>query len=44
MKFISTRGRSLAENSAFAIAKGLADDGGLFVPEKFPKVSFSDLK
>ena len=39
MKFLSTRGKSIAVNSAEAIAKGLADDGGLFVPETFPNVS-----
>ncbi|MBQ8197559.1 MAG: threonine synthase [Clostridia bacterium] len=36
MKFYSTRGKSVYENAAAAIAKGLAEDGGLFVPETFP--------
>lgn len=36
MKFLSTRGQSVAVNAAEAIAKGLADDGGLFVPQCFP--------
>ena len=40
MKFLSTRGKSFVNNASEAIAKGLADDGGLFVPEKFP--NFSD--
>ncbi len=44
MKFISTRGKSEVENSAHAIAKGLADDGGLFVPERFPVISIDTLK
>ena len=39
MKFISTRGKSYAVNSATAITKGLAEDGGLFVPESFPDLS-----
>ena len=39
MKFLSTRGGNFASNSAFAIAKGLADDGGLYVPESFPDLS-----
>lgn len=39
MKFISTRGVSVVENASQAIVKGLADDGGLFVPESFPNVS-----
>lgn len=43
MKFISTRGKSQAINAASAISKGLADDGGLFVPEIFPQVSSIEL-
>lgn len=39
MRFLSTRGGNPAENASFAIAKGLADNGGLFVPETFPNVS-----
>ena len=39
MKFISTRGFDQVENSAKAITQGLAGDGGLFVPEKFPKIT-----
>ena len=38
MKFYSTRGKDVAENAAEAITKGLAADGGLFVPESFPCV------
>ncbi len=38
MKFLSTRGKSEAACAAEAIVKGLADDGGLFVPEIFPDV------
>ena len=43
MRFISTRGKSGKVSAAEAIIKGLADDGGLFVPEYFPKV-FEKLK
>ena len=39
MRFLSTRGNSVAKNAAMAITKGLADDGGLFVPESFPCVT-----
>ena len=39
MRFLSTRGGSVAKNAAQAITKGLAEDGGLFVPENFPDVS-----
>ncbi len=38
MRFVSTRGKTSAENAAYAIAKGLAEDGGLFVPEGFPAI------
>lgn len=43
MKFISTRGHSTAKNAAMAISKGLADDGGLFVPEIFPQITSQEL-
>lgn len=36
MKFISTRGGDVVSTSSEAIVKGLASDGGLFVPEYFP--------
>ncbi len=44
MKFISTRGNADAPNSSYAITKGLADDGGLFVPENFPVLSENEFK
>ncbi len=37
MKFLSTRGLEI-ENAASAIVKGLSDDGGLFVPQRFPNL------
>lgn len=43
MKFISTRGVSEVQSAAMAIAKGLADDGGLFVPEFFPSITSEEL-
>ncbi len=43
MKFVSTRGGEKA-TGARAIVKGLADDGGLFVPEKFPQVTRAELE
>lgn len=43
MKYYSTR--SLLESSAAgAIAKGLAPDGGLYVPERIPGISIEDLR
>jgi len=44
MKFNSTRNREMEVTSAFAIKNGLASDGGLYVPEEFPKVSLNDLE
>ena len=46
IKYKSTRGKETGVNASEAILKGLADDGGLFMPEKFPKFDFSleDLK
>lgn len=42
MKFISTRGGEKV-SGAKAIVQGLSDNGGLFVPESFPPVSFAEL-
>lgn len=42
MKFYSTRGFGPV-SGAEAVVKGLADDGGLFVPESFPTVSLDDI-
>lgn len=38
MDFVSTRGLSKKVTAGEAILKGLADDGGLYVPEKFPSL------
>lgn len=38
MKYGSTRGRGAALTCAEAIARGIAEDGGLFVPEALPQV------
>ena len=43
MKFISTRGGEKV-TGARAIVQGLSANGGLFVPEKFPKVSSQELE
>lgn len=43
MKFISTRGGE-SVSGAQAIVKGLSDKGGLFVPEKFPRVSLQEIE
>lgn len=41
MKYSSTRGNDVAIDSAEAIVKGLATDGGLFVPDSLPQVDAS---
>ena len=38
MQFFSTRDRSRIVTSSEAIAQGLSDEGGLFVPESFPQM------
>ena len=43
MLYQSTRGDLKKITSAQAIAQGLSEDGGLFVPESFPKISQQDL-
>ncbi len=42
MKFIDTRGGETV-TGAEAVVKGIASDGGLFVPERFPAVSREEL-
>ena len=36
MKFISTRGQAPAVSFGAALTQGLAPDGGLYVPERWP--------
>ena len=43
MKFISTRGGA-AVSGAEAIVRGMAEGGGLYVPETFPSVSAEELE
>ena len=38
MKFISTRGHGGTVTASEAIIRGLAEDGGLYVPQSFPKI------
>lgn len=38
MRYVSTRGGSEAVTLSDAVARGLAPDGGLYVPERFPAV------
>lgn len=43
MKYISTRGQSPASNFSEILLGGLAPDGGLYLPETYPKFTDSDL-
>ena len=43
MQFISTRGEERV-TGAQAIVKGIASDGGLFVPASFPAVTREELE
>ena len=38
MKYISTRNINNKVSASEAIIKGMASDGGLFVPETFPQI------
>jgi len=44
MKYISTRNRSKEFNFSEVFIKGLADDGGLFIPKTVPKLSNEKLQ
>lgn len=44
MKYISTRDTKNSITPLKAVLKGIAEDGGLFVPESLPKLSISDIK
>ncbi len=43
MQYHSTRDNSISVSSAQAIKQGLSVEGGLFVPESFPKVELEDI-
>lgn len=43
-KLVSTRNKSLKIGYSEAILKGLSDDNGLFIPENFNKIDFSNKK
>lgn len=42
MEYVSTRDKSRAVSSAYAIANGIAPDGGLYCPTEFPSLSAED--
>ena len=43
MRYCSTRNAALERTASQAILQGIAEDGGLFVPESFPRVELSAL-
>lgn len=43
MNYKSTRGAGKAVSAAFAIKQGLAEDGGLFMPEELPAITQTEL-
>lgn len=42
MKYQSTRNKSLKVDSAYAIAHGISEEGGLFIPETVPTLTAED--
>ena len=44
MRYISTRGQAPARDFAGVLLAGLAEDGGLFVPDAWPNFSAADLR
>ena len=44
MRYLSTRGQAPARDFAGVLLAGLAEDGGLFVPEVWPHLSPADLR
>ena len=43
MKYISTRGEAAGRGFAAILLEGLAPDGGLYVPERYPKIDAATL-
>ncbi len=44
MNYNSTRNKETVVSAAQAIAQGISEEGGLFVPQELPKYSFDDIK
>lgn len=43
MQYISTRGREEPKKFSEIVLEGLAGDGGLYVPQEYPKLTREDL-
>lgn len=44
MLYHSTRNKNISVEAAQAIKQGLSVEGGLFVPESFPEITYADIK
>ncbi|MCC6211078.1 MAG: threonine synthase [Burkholderiales bacterium] len=44
MRYVSTRGEAPAQRFSKILLEGLAPDGGLYVPEEFPRISLAELR
>jgi threonine synthase len=44
MRYLSTRGDSPPATISVAVARGIAPDGGLYVPEEFPRLAAEELE
>ena len=44
MNYNSTRDKSRVVTASQAIAQGISEEGGLFVPQEFPKYSLEEIK
>ena len=44
MLFHSTRGKDAEKDFATILMQGLADDGGLFMPDYWPQVNLDEIK
>jgi threonine synthase len=44
MRYVSTRGQAPSQDFAGVLLRGLAEDGGLYVPEAWPHLSPADLR
>lgn len=44
MRYISTRGGAPAASFSQVLLAGLAPDGGLYVPEEYPQITWSDIE
>ena len=44
MRYVSTRGQSEPQSFTDILLEGLASDGGLYVPEEYPRISPDELE